>query len=73
MFDVLIIVFYMISRFPGYASEDKNDAHKKEDKQGDEAASVRLISLNGFTLLSIVDLIRFAKRHDVSFSINCIN
>lgn len=60
----------MISRFPGYAGEDKNEAHKKEDEQGDETASVRLISLSGLALLPIVDLIRFAKGHDLFFSIN---
>lgn len=68
---MFILVFSVTSRFPGYASENKNKAHKKEDEQGGETISVRLITLSGLAFFPIVDLIRFfVKGHGLFLSIN---
>lgn len=64
MFNILILIFFLVLHFPRYTGENKDETHEEKDEQGDEATSEGLIPLSGLALLVIINLIRFTKRHD---------
>lgn len=73
MFNISILVFFPTLHLPGYTGEDKDEAHEEDDEQGDEAASIRLISLSDLALLPIVNLVCFTKWHGFFNTINYSN